>query len=148
MKVSDDEYKSFINDFPFDDTEDQEIVSRDIRKDLSLIKPMNRLLCGDVGFGKTEIAMRASFISALSGKQTIILSPSTVLTDQHFESFSKRFKNFPITIEKLSRNTSLKAKEKLYKRYFLGGRIPYCTRNFGHISWSKLCLHSIQSQPR
>ena len=55
---------------------------------------MNRLLCGDVGFGKTEIAMRASFISALSGKQTIILSPSTVLTDQHFESFSKRFKKF------------------------------------------------------
>ena len=106
-----------INDFPFDDTEDQEIVSRDIRKDLSLIKPMNRLLCGDVGFGKTEIAMRASFISALSNKQTIILSPSTVLTDQHFESFSKRFKNFPITIDKLSRNTSLKAKEKLYKDF-------------------------------
>ena len=117
LKVSDAEYSSFINDFPFDDTEDQEIVSRDIRKDLSLIKPMNRLLCGDVGFGKTEIAMRASFISALSGKQTIILSPSTVLTDQHFESFSKRFKNFPITIEKLSRNTSLKVKEKLYKNF-------------------------------
>ena len=117
LKVSDDEYLSFINDFPFDDTEDQEIVSRDIRKDLSLIKPMNRLLCGDVGFGKTEIAMRASFISALSDKQTIILSPSTVLTDQHFESFSKRFKNFPITIEKLSRNTSLKLKEKLYKDF-------------------------------
>ena len=117
LKVSDDEYSSFINDFPFSDTNDQEIVSRDIRKDLSLIKPMNRLLCGDVGFGKTEIAMRASFISALSNKQTIILSPSTVLTDQHFESFSKRFKNFPITIEKLSRNTSLKAKEKLYKDF-------------------------------
>ena len=117
LKVSDDEYSSFINYFPFSDTNDQEIVSRDIRKDLSLIKPMNRLLCGDVGFGKTEIAMRASFISALSNKQTIILSPSTVLTDQHFESFSKRFKNFPITIEKLSRNTSLKAKEKLYKDF-------------------------------
>ena len=117
LKVSDDEYSSFINDFPFSDTNDQEIVSRDIRKDLSLIKPMNRLLCGDVGFGKTEIAMRASFISALSNKQTIILSPSTVLTDQHFESFSKRFKNFPVTIEKLSRNTSLKAKEKLYKDF-------------------------------
>ena len=117
LKVSDDEYSSFINDFPFSDTNDQEIVSRDIRKDLSLIKPMNRLLCGDVGFGKTEIAMRASFISALSNKQTIILSPSTVLTDQHFESFSKRFKNFPITIEKLSRNTSLKVKEKLYKNF-------------------------------
>ena len=78
---------------------------------------MNRLLCGDVGFGKTEIAMRAAFISSLSDKQTIILSPSTVLTDQHFESFTKRFKNFPITIKKLSRNTSFKAKETLYKNF-------------------------------
>jgi len=117
LRISNDDYSSFINDFPFTDTNDQEIVSRDIRKDLSLIKPMNRLLCGDVGFGKTEIAMRASFISALSNKQTIILSPSTVLTEQHFESFSKRFKNFPITIDKLSRNTSLKVKEKLYKDF-------------------------------
>jgi transcription-repair coupling factor (superfamily II helicase) len=117
LKVSDNEYSSFINDFPFNDTKDQEIVSKEIRKDLSLIKPMNRLLCGDVGFGKTEIAMRASFISALSDKQTIILSPSTVLTDQHFESFSKRFKNFPITIEKLSRNSSHRVKEKLYKDF-------------------------------
>ena len=117
LKISDSEYSSFINDFQFNDTEDQEIVSRDIRKDLSLIKPMNRLLCGDVGFGKTEIAMRAAFISSLSDKQTIILSPSTVLTDQHFESFTKRFENFPITIKKLSRNTSLKAKETLYKNF-------------------------------
>ena len=78
LKVSDDEYSSFINDFPFSDTNDQEIVSRDIRKDLSLVKPMNRLLCGDVGFGKTEIAMRASFISALSDKQSIILSLSLI----------------------------------------------------------------------
>jgi len=117
LKVSDSEYSSFINDFQFNDTKDQEIVSRDIRKDLSLIKPMNRLLCGDVGFGKTEIAMRAAFISSLSDKQTIILSPSTVLTDQHFESFTKRFKNFPITIKKISRNTSLKVKETLYSNF-------------------------------
>ena len=117
LKVSDNEYLSFINDFQFNDTRDQEIVSKEIRKDLSLIKPMNRLLCGDVGFGKTEIAMRAAFISSLSNKQTIILSPSTVLTDQHFESFTKRFKNFPITIKKLSRNTSLKAKRSLYSDF-------------------------------
>tara|TARA_B100001989_G_scaffold252249_1_gene233672 strand:- start:961 stop:3951 length:2991 start_codon:yes stop_codon:yes gene_type:complete len=117
LKVSDDDYLSFIRDFPFNDTKDQEVVSRDIRRDLALIKPMNRLLCGDVGFGKTEIAMRASFISAFSGKQTIILSPSTILTDQHFESFSNRFKNFAITITKLSRNTSLKTKEKIYNDF-------------------------------
>ena len=117
LKVSDDDYLSFIRDFPFNDTKDQEVVSSDIRRDLALIKPMNRLLCGDVGFGKTEIAMRASFISAFSGKQTIILSPSTILTDQHFESFSNRFKNFAITITKLSRNTSLKTKEKIYNDF-------------------------------
>ena len=78
---------------------------------------MNRLLCGDVGFGKTEIAMRAAFISAFSDKQTIILSPSTVLTEQHYSSFIQRYKNFPVTIEKLSRNTGLKNKQSLYQDF-------------------------------
>ncbi len=117
LRVTDEDYSSFLEQFPFSDTKDQEIVSRDIRKDLSLIKPMNRLLCGDVGFGKTEIAMRAAFISAFSDKQTIILSPSTVLTEQHYSSFIQRFKNFPVTIEKLSRNTGLKNKQSLYQDF-------------------------------
>ena len=117
LRVSDNDYFLFLKDFPFDDTDDQRLVSQDIRKDLSLIKPMNRLLCGDVGFGKTEIAMRAAFIASYSGKQVIILSPSTVLTEQHFESFVKRFKEFPLTIKKLSRNTSKKDKEKLYDNF-------------------------------
>tara|TARA_B100001057_G_scaffold40223_1_gene36147 strand:- start:14054 stop:17044 length:2991 start_codon:yes stop_codon:yes gene_type:complete len=117
LRVTDEDYSSFLEQFPFSDTKDQEIVSRDIRKDLALIKPMSRLLCGDVGFGKTEIAMRAAFISAFSGKQTIILSPSTVLTEQHYSSFVQRYKNFPVTIEKLSRNTGLKNKQFLYQDF-------------------------------
>ena len=62
---------------------------------------MNRVLCGDVGFGKTEVAMRAAFISVSSNKQVIIITPSTVLCDQHYDSFIKRFENFPVTINKL-----------------------------------------------
>ena len=114
LKVSDEDYLLFLKDFPFEDTDDQRIVSSDIRKDLSLVKPMNRLLCGDVGFGKTEIAIRSAFITVYSEKQVIILSPSTVLTEQHYESFTQRFRNFPVTIKKLSRNTSIKEKQKLY----------------------------------
>ncbi len=76
-----------------------------IEKDLSLIKPMNRLLCGDVGFGKTEIAMRAAFISVNAGKQVVILAPSTVLVTQHFQSFVDRFKKFGITIKSLNRHS-------------------------------------------
>ena len=117
LRVSDQNYSSFLKDFPFNDTDDQIIVSKDIRKDLTLVKPMNRLLCGDVGFGKTEISMRAAFIAAYSNKQTIILSPSTVLTEQHFKSFSTRFKNFPVTIKKLSRNTNNINKQQLYKDF-------------------------------
>ena len=117
LRVSDSDYSSFLDDFPFEDTTDQMIISKAIRKDLSLVKPMNRLLCGDVGFGKTEISMRAAFIASYSDKQTIILSPSTVLTDQHFQSFSQRFKKFPLTIARLSRNTTLKNKNKLYDAF-------------------------------
>ena len=84
LKVERSILDKFLTEFPFQDTTDQVTVTQDIVKDLALVKPMNRLLCGDVGFGKTEIAIRASFISAFCGKQVIILTPSTVLTDQHF----------------------------------------------------------------
>ena len=83
------------------------------KKDLSLIKPMNRVLCGDVGFGKTEVAMRAAYISAFSGKQVVLIVPSTILCDQHFNSFVKRFMNFPVSIKKLNRHTTLKNKKEI-----------------------------------
>ena len=76
---------------------------------------MNRVLCGDVGFGKTEVAMRASFISALSEKQVIVIVPSTVLCEQHFNSFIKRFINYPVNIKKLNRFVSTKEREIVIK---------------------------------
>ena len=74
---------------------------------------MNRVLCGDVGFGKTEVAMRAAYISAFSGKQVVLIVPSTILCDQHFNSFIKRFMNFPVSIKKLNRHTTLKNKKEI-----------------------------------
>ena len=74
---------------------------------------MNRVLCGDVGFGKTEVAMRTTYISVFSNKQVIIITPSTILSDQHYDSFLKRFESFPVSVSKLNRHTSSKMKEKI-----------------------------------
>ena len=117
LKIEKSLLKKFLNDFPFQDTLDQIKVTQEIIKDLSLVKPMNRLLCGDVGFGKTEIAIRASFISAFSCRQVIILTPSTVLTEQHFTSFKKRLDRYPINIQKISRNVSSKNRKKIISRF-------------------------------
>ncbi len=99
------DYEDFNKEFPYKETDDQIKVIKDIEKDLSLIKPMNRLLCGDVGFGKTEIAMRAAFISVSSGKQVVILAPSTVLVAQHYQSFLSRYKEFGVNIQFINRHT-------------------------------------------
>ena len=101
---------NFHNTFPYELTSDQIRCLEDVYKDLSLIKPMNRVICGDTGFGKTEIAMRAANLVTYNNKQVILLCPSTILTNQHFQSFQNRFKTFPINIEKLSRQSSLKNK--------------------------------------
>jgi len=101
---------NFHNTFPYELTSDQIRCLEDVYKDLSLIKPMNRVICGDTGFGKTEIAMRAANLVTYNNKQVILLCPSTILTNQHFKSFQNRFKTFPINIEKLSRQSSLKNK--------------------------------------
>jgi transcription-repair coupling factor (superfamily II helicase) len=93
-----DEYKKFTSDFPYIPTKDQVSCINDVLKDISLIKPMNRVICGDVGFGKTEIAMRAAFVCVQAKKQAMILAPSTILSKQHLESFTKRFINFPVNI--------------------------------------------------
>ena len=113
LKIDDESFQKFNDDFPYIETPDQLIAINSIRNDIKLIKPMNRVLCGDVGFGKTEVAMRSSYISAFSNKQVIIITPSTVLCDQHNNSFLKRFENFPISLAKLNRHTSIKAKEKI-----------------------------------
>jgi transcription-repair coupling factor (superfamily II helicase) len=98
-----DSISDFFNAFPYQETEDQLSAIEGIVNDLSSTKPMDRLICGDVGFGKTEVAMRAAFMASINKKQVAVLAPTTVLTMQHFETFKKRFKDWPIRIEVVNR---------------------------------------------
>lgn len=98
-----DDYQAFANSFPFEETEDQKSAINSIIGDMCSSRPMDRLVCGDVGFGKTEVAMRAAFLAIQSQKQVCMLVPTTLLASQHFENFIDRFANFPVTIELLSR---------------------------------------------
>jgi transcription-repair coupling factor (superfamily II helicase) len=93
----------FEDAFEFDETEDQESAIDDVKSDMESRKPMDRLLCGDVGYGKTEVAMRAAFKSVMDGKQVVVLAPTTVLAYQHYRTFLRRFASFPVTIELLTR---------------------------------------------
>ena len=101
--VNQQSYQKFIDLFLFTDTVDQTKASLDVIADLTSDKPMDRVICGDVGFGKTEIAMRAAFIVAENNKQIAILAPTTLLAQQHYQTFLDRFADFPIQIELLSR---------------------------------------------
>ena len=89
--------------FPYEETPDQTSAIAAIKHDLAARKPMDRLICGDAGYGKTEVAMRAAFIAAMNGKQVAVLAPTTVLAEQHFETFTSRFDGTPIRIESVSR---------------------------------------------
>ncbi len=89
--------------FPYEETPDQVAAMAEIKSDMESDRPMDRLLCGDVGFGKTELALRAAFKAAMSGKQVAVLAPTTVLAQQHFHVFRERLKNFPVVVEMLSR---------------------------------------------
>ncbi len=89
--------------FPYEETLDQVAALAEIKTDMESDRPMDRLLCGDVGFGKTELALRAAFKAAMSGKQVALLAPTTVLAQQHFHVFRERLKNFPVVVEMLSR---------------------------------------------
>lgn len=97
---------TFENGFPYEETDDQLRAISDITKDLNSTKPMDRLVCGDVGFGKTEVAMRAAFFAVQARKQVAVLAPTTVLTFQHFETFKKRFDGWPVDIRVLNRFVS------------------------------------------
>lgn len=99
----DEQYEAFTSEFPFEETPDQEEAIHQVLQDLLSSKPMDRVVCGDVGFGKTEVALRAAFIAASSGKQVAVLVPTTLLADQHYHTFTDRFAGFPIRIEVLSR---------------------------------------------
>ncbi len=93
----------FESAFPFEETPDQLKAIEDVKRDMESPKPMDRLICGDVGFGKTEIAMRAAFKAVMDGKQVAVLTPTTLLAHQHYETFTERFKDFPVRIEVLTR---------------------------------------------
>ncbi|MCS6838452.1 MAG: transcription-repair coupling factor [Bdellovibrionaceae bacterium] len=95
--------EAFSDEFPYSETPDQLKAIEQIYQDLQSSRPMDRLICGDVGFGKTEVAMRAAFAVASNGKQVALICPTTILSYQHFENFKRRFKNFPVTIVRLDR---------------------------------------------
>jgi len=105
--------REFEDAFEFEETTDQVTAIRDIKRDMERAEPMDRLLCGDVGYGKTEVAMRAAFKTVMDNKQVAVLAPTTVLTFQHFETFKKRFAAFPARIEMLSRFRSAAEQKKI-----------------------------------
>src|SRR5439155_1666427 len=105
--------REFEDAFEFEETADQVTAIRDIKRDMERAEPMDRLLCGDVGYGKTEVAMRAAFKTVVDNKQVALLAPTTVLTFQHFETFKKRFAAFPARIEMLSRFRSAAEQKKV-----------------------------------
>ncbi|NQZ54111.1 MAG: transcription-repair coupling factor [Piscirickettsiaceae bacterium] len=104
----DEQYVAFAAAFPFETTPDQQDAIDDVIKDMTSDTPMDRLICGDVGFGKTEVAMRAAFLATQSGKQVMVLVPTTLLAQQHYENFKDRFADWPINIEVMSRFRSKK----------------------------------------
>ena len=96
-------FPQFVDRFPYEETEDQERAIADVLQDLEAGKPMDRLVCGDVGFGKTEVALRAAFVMAMSGKQVALICPTTLLARQHYTNFVERLRGFPLNVGRLSR---------------------------------------------
>jgi transcription-repair coupling factor (superfamily II helicase) len=103
IEVEDAGYAAFVDRFPYAETDDQERVIAEVLEDLSSGKPMDRLVCGDVGFGKTEVAMRAAFAAAMAGYQVAVIAPTTLLARQHYSNFVERFADTPVKLGRLSR---------------------------------------------
>ena len=112
MEPPDGMWDAFSARFPYEETDDQLKAINDVLEDLQAGIPMDRLICGDVGFGKTEVAMRAAFVAAMSGAQVAVIAPTTLLARQHFKSFAERFRGFPVNIRPLSRFVSAKDADK------------------------------------
>ena len=106
--------------FPYEETPDQATAIAAIKADLAKTKPMDRLICGDAGYGKTEVAMRAAYIAAMNGKQVAVLAPTTVLAEQHFETFTSRFDGTPIRIESVSRFQTGETHQGTFRRLLSG----------------------------
>ncbi|OGS75767.1 MAG: transcription-repair coupling factor [Gallionellales bacterium GWA2_55_18] len=115
FKLAPRDYEEFSAGFGFEETPDQAAAIEAVINDLQSGKPMDRLICGDVGFGKTEVALRAAFVAAMDGKQVAVLVPTTLLAEQHFQNFSDRFADLPIKIAELSRFRSAKEQTQALK---------------------------------
>ncbi|RAK06611.1 transcription-repair coupling factor [Halanaerobium saccharolyticum] len=112
--------QEFEDAFPFEETPDQKEAIQDVKSDMESEKPMDRLLCGDVGYGKTEVAIRAAFKAALDSKQTAVLVPTTILAQQHYNTFSERVEEFPVRVGMLSRFNTAAEQRKTLKRLIKG----------------------------
>ena len=114
------EQMTFEMDFPYEPTPDQITSLEEIKGDMEKLRPMDRLLCGDVGYGKTEVAIRAAFKAVLEGKQVAVLVPTTILAQQHFETFRERMQEYPVEIQMMSRFRTpkqVKKQKKVLKRF-------------------------------
>ncbi|CAH2032498.1 transcription-repair coupling factor [Trichlorobacter ammonificans] len=113
-------FREFEATFPWEETPDQLNAIQDVLGDMQHTRPMDRLVCGDVGYGKTEVALRAAFKAVLDGKQVAVLVPTTILAQQHFETFRERLKEYPLTVEALSRFRSAKEQKEILERLKAG----------------------------
>ena len=109
FEINEMDYQAFADGFGYEETEDQAAAIAAVIKDLTQAKPMDRLVCGDVGFGKTEVALRAAFVAVMGGKQVAVLAPTTLLVEQHAQNFADRFTDFPVKVASLSRFNNSKA---------------------------------------
>ena len=133
--------EAFDAAFPYEETPDQQAAIAAIDADLSARKPMDRLICGDAGYGKTEVAMRAAYVAAMNGKQVAVLAPTTVLAEQHFETFTSRFDGTPVRIESVSRFQTTGTHAGTFQRLATG----VCDIVIGThaLLSSKVCFHDL-----
>ena len=120
MEPPEDMWAAFCARFPYDETDDQLSAIEDVMGDMASGTPMDRLICGDVGFGKTEVAMRAAFVAAMSGRQVAVIAPTTLLARQHAAAFADRFRGFPIEVRPLSRFVPAREASETRKRLAAG----------------------------
>ncbi len=120
FRLDEADYRAFAAAFPFEETLDQQAAIEAVIADLRAGRPMDRVVCGDVGFGKTEVAMRAAFVAAQDGRQTAVLAPTTLLAQQHYQNFLDRFADWPVRIELLSRFRSAKQQAETLKALAAG----------------------------
>ncbi len=120
FELDEEEYSAFASAFPFEETPDQALAIEAVVQDMRSPRPMDRVICGDVGFGKTEVAMRAVFVAAQSGKQVTVLVPTTLLAQQHYQNFCDRFADWPVRIDVLSRFRSRKEQNDIVRQFAAG----------------------------